>query len=54
VPGGALDAAELAGLDAFFAGFIEECVDFGHAIFLFMLQRARLRLDGLARVAFVK
>src|SRR5258708_31243846 len=48
------DSAQLAGIYAFFAGFVEECVDFGLEIFLLVLQSAHLHFDGLALVTLVE
>jgi hypothetical protein len=44
----------LAGLDAFLAGFVAECVDSRLKFFLLILQSAHLDLDGLALVTFVE
>jgi hypothetical protein len=47
-------SAQLAGLDAFLAGFVKQRVNFGLKIFLLILQRAHLHLDGFALMAFVE
>src|ERR1700687_1664655 len=46
--------AELAGFDAFLAGFIKKSVRLGLKIFLFFLQSAHLNLDGLTAVSLVE
>src|SRR5260370_40734607 len=48
------DSGELTGGDAFLAGFVQQRVDLSLQVFLFRLQRANLRLDGFAVIAFVE
>src|SRR5271168_614051 len=46
--------AELAGFDAFLAGFVQEGVDFGLGFFFLFFEGLDLLVDGSEVVAFVQ